>query len=290
MNTYKHTEISGIVIEATDDKNILNIDHDFIKTELKKHGYLLFRNFDTSIEIYSKFVNNLSSRTTLDPARQFFSENAQLVDAGKSAIGLHIENGLGPVIPDFCWFYCKLAPDQGSQTTLCDGKVVYENMKEELKKIFDTTITYSRNIPEQIWKTYIAHELGNQIAPNNIDASHLKQIEEKIENLTVTLNEDNSIKYKFEISPVLNQDETPYFANSILGPSYNYEKPEIILKNGDLIDETFKDELSRFTEQFTVNVGWNDGDIVLIDNKRVMHGRREILTNKREIYNALSFS
>ena len=41
-------------------------------------------------------------------------------------------------------------------------------------------------------------------------------------------------------------------------------------------------------ESVTEEVPWQDGDILLVDNCRTMHGRRRIEDTRRTIYNALS--
>ncbi|WP_164705342.1 TauD/TfdA family dioxygenase, partial [Pseudomonas viridiflava] len=39
----------------------------------------------------------------------------------------------------------------------------------------------------------------------------------------------------------------------------------------------------------TYPVGWRDNDMVMIDNRRVMHGRQAIVDDRRRIFNALSY-
>tara|TARA_B110000211_G_C14083501_1_gene555653 strand:- start:2411 stop:3283 length:873 start_codon:yes stop_codon:yes gene_type:complete len=277
-----------IVSDKSDQLSSLNKSEIF--DLLDTHGYILFRGFDTSLKTFSEFVQKMSSKITLDPARKFHEKNAQRVDAGIEEVGLHIENGNGPIIPDLCWFYCKEAPERGSQTTVCDGKAVFENMPYELKQIFrKETITYSRNVSKDIWRAYIAHELGGQVAPEHITIDHLRVIQEKLPNLETIINEDGSLHYSFTVSPLLMKGNETYFANSILGPSFNYEKPTIKFSNGIEVNEYLVNDLKKLTDEFTENIEWKDGDMVLINNQRVMHGRRKITAKKREIYNALSF-
>lgn len=291
MKEYKYRKDNGLVIEAAENKDLLSLNKEFLKQKLKENGYVLLRGFHTDIEKFSALVNKTSSKTTLDPARVFHSENTQKVDAGTQAVGLHIENGVGPVIPDFCWFYCRLAPDKGSQTTVCDGKLVYQNLPAGIKEMFlKSAITYKRKLPEKIWKTYISHELNINSAEEEINETHLAGIRNGIPGLDVKINADKTLDYSFRIKAILQHEEEHFFANSILGPSYNYEKPLILFDDGNLLSDSLKNNLEEITDQYTEDIDWEDGDIVMIDNKRVMHGRREIITDKREIFNALSFN
>ncbi len=79
------------------------------------------------------------------------------------------------------------------------------------------------------------------------------------------------------------------WANSIFGPSYNYEKPRITFADGSELPGWLLAELERVTEEVTEDIEWQDGDLALIDNTRVMHGRRAIEDTDRTIYNAQSY-
>jgi hypothetical protein len=79
------------------------------------------------------------------------------------------------------------------------------------------------------------------------------------------------------------------WANSIFGPSYNYEAPKITFSNGDDIPPSLVEEMRTLTADLTEDIDWHSGDIALIDNTRVMHGRRTIMDPGRLIFNALSY-
>jgi alpha-ketoglutarate-dependent taurine dioxygenase len=80
------------------------------------------------------------------------------------------------------------------------------------------------------------------------------------------------------------------FANSILGPSNNYETPRISFADDTDIPVPLLEEIATVTEKCTGEVAWNDGEVVIVDNTRVMHGRRAIVDPKRTIYNAQSYA
>lgn len=280
------------IIRPIDNNNDINsINEELLTNKLNNNGYVILRGFNTSIQKFSDFVKRNSSKITLDPAREFHSESAQKVDAGTDKVGLHLENGNGPLIPDYCWFYCNTAPIKKSPTTVCDGKIIHTNLPPHLLSIFkkNNTIIYSRNVAESVWKKYVSHQLHLIVTPEEVTEEHLALIQKQLPNLTFKINADGSLFYQFETSPIINRNTEKFFANSILGPSFNYEKPIIKFKNGLEISEGIKKELTTLTDKYTIDINWEKGDILLIDNKRVMHGRSEIKCNHREIFNALSF-
>jgi hypothetical protein len=79
------------------------------------------------------------------------------------------------------------------------------------------------------------------------------------------------------------------WANSIFGPSYNYETPRITFGDGREIPADLLDEMRGLTDELTRDIEWKNGDVVMIDNTRVMHGRRAITDPDRTIFNALSY-
>ncbi|WP_371833244.1 TauD/TfdA family dioxygenase [Vibrio sp.] len=111
-------------------------------------------------------------------------------------------------------------------------------------------------------------------------------------NTEITLNIDGSIHYKFTVSALQTSlvNDKVSFANSILGPSFNYEKPKITIANTERpIADDILEEIKSVTQEHTIPIEWNDNDFVLIDNRRVMHGRDEIVDSRRKIFNALSY-
>lgn len=79
------------------------------------------------------------------------------------------------------------------------------------------------------------------------------------------------------------------WANSIFGPSCNYEAPESRFADGRQIPAGVLGELTGITEALTEEISWQDGDVVLIDNSRVMHGRRAITGSRRTIVKRAEF-
>ena len=266
------------------------MDSDVLRTcenTLKRDGWVLLRGFDHNITIFSELVAHYCSKLTFDPARQYCDKSTQKVDAGTGAIGLHIENGNTPFPPDLVGFYSKKSANFGSQTTICDGSAVFQALSDELKLKFSQTLTVSRTLPEQLWKSYAVNEHPAINNIDEVDASHIDEILAVLPNHRGRLNEDGSLYYQLDISPVIASQLSNQiaFANAILGPSLNYEAPHYKFADGSDISAGLKQELESIAEEFTLEISWRDGDMTLIDNKRVMHGRRAISDQaNRELY------
>lgn len=298
LNVVPHTKHAGGIVAVNEPIEITSVGRDVLIDQLAQHGYLVLRGFATNINAFSRLVRQTSGRISLDPARSFSGGTAQKVDAGTGPVGLHCENGNSPFWPELCWFYCEREPSLGSQTTICDGYLVYDNLNPEARDAFAAQdIVYSRRVPEDLWKTYALHALaGQEDGPKHLDQvtiEHLWNLMSAKEGSNITLNEDRSIHYRFR-TPAVRQSAISgaarlAFANSIFGPSYNYETPVISFADGTPIPVDLLAEVDAVCDRHTHEVGWHTGDVVLIDNTRVMHGRRRIEDTGRVIYNALSY-
>jgi alpha-ketoglutarate-dependent taurine dioxygenase len=250
---------------------------DLIQESLSKQGWVLLRGYDFNVNSFSDLMHVLCGDLTFDPARDFASKDAQVVDAGTAAVGLHIENGNTPLPPDIVAFYSALSASKGSQTTICDGHALYHALSDSQRELFSNDMTVSRFLPDQMWKRYVATALkmGDWQSATLHD---LKRFCSVVPNQSFEPAADGGIYYQLRFSPILNDNFSglPSFANAILGPSYNYAAPVYRFADGSEMPESMKDELEALAEKFTEEVQWQDGDVVVIDNKRVMHGRREI--------------
>ena len=254
-----------------------------IKQALTNHGWVLLRNESYTLESFSTLMHELCVELTFDPARQFGSKETQKVDAGTTAVGLHIENGNTALPPDIVAFYSALSAKKGSQTTVCDGVEVYQQLPEELKELFFQPMTVSRQLSKSIWQRYVATAFSIE------NPDDLQGFIEKIPGQkAVDIDDEGRIEYTLTINPIRDDNlaSLPAFANAILGPSYNYQPPIYRFANQQIVTENIKETLTALCEKYTQEVMWKDGDVVVIDNKRMMHGRREILVplESRKLY------
>ena len=299
LTTSPHTAHAGLIVTPEGPQALTTLQPEVLKQWLITHGYLVLRGFEHSIDGFSRLVRQSSSRISLDPARSFDGDTAQKVDAGLGAVGLHCENGNSPFWPDLCWFYCQVPPTRGSQTTLCDGNAVYRHLNPEHRAAFsERDIQYARRVEAIKWKTYAFHALAQgNTAPASVESVTLQDLMSLTAGDTgaqIELNDDGSITYRFRTPAIRNsrlaREAGLSFANSIFGPSNHYEAPRITYADGEPIDPQLLQAVDAVCERFTVDVGWQHGDVVLIDNTRVMHGRRAIDDPARTIFNALSYA
>lgn len=257
-----------------------------LRERLAEDGWALLRGFDVDMAAFSALTARVCRRITFDPARAMAEDNTQKVDAGLGPIGLHIENGNTPVCPDVVLFYSARAAFEGSQTTICDGREVAARFDEDRRARWSRPVTVRRRLPELLWKRYLANEHPAISRPEEVREEHILQFQAAIPNQSFRLNEDGSLDYGLTISPIRASSLSggAGFANAILGPSHNYEPPTYAFADGEVVGADEIEELRAIAEDCTHEINWQDGDVAVIDNTRVMHGRRAIVDAERQLF------
>ena len=272
--------------EGADTRTIDAASIAAIKTHLFEDGWAMLRGFDVDMAAFSDLTAQLCKTITFDPAREYSEKNTQMVDAGLGPIGMHIENGNTPVCPDIVTFFCTRAAFEGSQTTICDGRAVFDRLDETQKARWSQKMTVKRRLPEELWKRYLANEHPMISRPEEVRHEHILQFKAAIPDQDFTLNDDGSLDYELKVCPVRPSvlSNGQGFANAILGPSHNYEPPVYTLEDGSNVSVDEIEALRTIAETCTVEINWQDGDIAVIDNTRVMHGRRAIRDQDRRLF------
>ncbi|NDY91827.1 AMP-binding protein [Ideonella livida] len=289
-----HAGSRGLLLLAPPGSSVQALAPAPLLSRLAQAGFVLLRGYGPTMDDFSDLVRRLSRRITLDPARSFGGQGgvAQKVDAGLDAVGLHCENGNSPFMPDLCWFYCEQGPRTGSQTTVCDGQRVWAALSAPARQAFlQQDIVYSRRVEEDKWKRFAFHMLGGAKPLAHITVDDLVAQAGDPQRTRISLEADGAIQYRFQVGAVHTTlfGDGLAFANSLLGPSYHYERPRITFADGRALPADLLAEVQQVTEALTENIDWQTGDVVLIDNTRVMHGRRAIDDPSRRIFNALSY-
>ena len=260
---------------------------DRILDDLTRDGWTLLRGFRPDMDGFGDLVGRLCARVTFDPARSHTTDKPQMVDAGLGPIGLHIENGNTPRCPDIVCFFAERAAFEGSQTTICDGVAVWNGFDDARKARWSQKMTVERILPEALWKRYLANEHPALSDPSQVTMEHVLQFQQAVPGQTFELHDDGSLTYRLTVDPVRGSafgGDALGFANAVLGPSHNYQPPRYRLADGSEVGTDEIEEIREIAESCTHEINWQDGDIAILDNTRVMHGRRAIADANRNLF------
>ncbi|MDA7713985.1 TauD/TfdA family dioxygenase [Candidatus Pelagibacter sp.] len=268
----------GTVYEALNDRHINKLNIIKIKKEFNEKGLILLRNFQFNVDELNKFTDNFSLAYANDAIRRkkrFEKKNIRNVDSGLKKIDLHSEASFSPSVPDLIWFICISPPQKkGGKTILCDGIKLWDSLDLKTREFFlANQIHYKLKIP---FENKIFNKKSRKwLLP-------YPGVENCIINYKKSLIEFNYFRFAAETS---RQNDKLAFANHLFVTLKS--EPQIIsrtLRSGKEIPKKIIQEIKNKSQKLTFKINWSKNDIIMIDNKRFLHGREKISENdKRDI-------
>ena len=289
-------------------KNWVNENKGFIESQLEEYGAVLFsglpiesaEDFDLFVSSFNyntfTYEGSLSNAVRINRTNKVFTAN----EAPKEIeIFLHHEMAQTPIYPKNIFFFCKSASLNGGQTPLCRSDDLYAAILKEdaglLTKFQENGVIYNSvmsNGDELIsgqgrsWQKTLGVISKDEAAIRLNDLGYSWNWIEG-DNLSVTTKTFEAIK---EL-----KDGSKSFFNQVLAASLGWKKNSeddllpVKFGNGDEIPEASIQMISELAKSLTLLRHWKDNDILLIDNYRVMHGRKPFSGEKaREVLVSLT--
>lgn len=262
----------------------LNLDE--VIALFKQHGALLFRGFAVDVPSFRDFSNRLGvfrAHGGVFPVREDVDKDAaiQTVEAGAMPLPPHAELRWGPFSPELVFFYCERAPKARGETTLYDGRQVRARLSTATRALLDgKTLRFRYDAPPVYdWRRMLdARDIPEATARlaaldnTRYGASH----EHRFDGDTLHL------EYRIPVFTPTHFSEERAFCSGLLSGYGAHASWD----DGTPVPLPLKRELFMACESVVVALAWRDGDFVMIDNTRVMHGRRawDAAGGERRIY------
>ncbi len=187
--------------------------------------------------------------------------------------------------PQLFWFYCQKPSLTGGHTNVCDGQQLFASLPPDVQGIFlNRSLVYTRFHTPSTWR-----ELYRVETPEELDAFLTQQ------NKMVMWEADQSVWVHFEAPAVRLRDGVPVFINSFLPFALrqihtpDQTRARVTFADGYPLGPELVEQVRSCAESLTRFVEWEQGDIALLDNTRMMHGRRELLPEEqRKVFIRLS--
>jgi alpha-ketoglutarate-dependent taurine dioxygenase len=252
---------------------VSELDRDQIIALFEKHGVLLFRGFEIAPEKLSAITDRFTEFYAGDAVRRaprFGQRMIRDVDSGHSEVPLHSEASFAASWPEIVWFYCSVPPVAGGSTTVCDGARLWQSLSGNTQAAFLA----------QPLRYEVAIEMGES-------ASHgIEPWPSKSPGVSGHINWDTGVISLAILRYAVHETRTPgslCFANHLLANGEPQVK-KLTMADGTPIGPEALSEIKSIGEKLTFEVRWESRDLVMLDNIRVMHGRRAYDNNiKRDI-------
>jgi alpha-ketoglutarate-dependent taurine dioxygenase len=288
IKTAPITEEFGTTLFCTADVDICDLDRDKVIDSFKSSSLLLFRGFDVDTEKFKAFTelfsNNFVSYVGGAYSREMINGDKTLlsVTGGKLRFGVpfHGEMYYRKQRPDILWFYCATPAVKDGETTVCDGIQVYKELSSSTQKLLtQQRLKYIRTYPADVWqKIYQTDDLS--VVEKACDDNDMQLV----------VNPDESITTEYVSSAIQPSrcGNNKVFINNIL-PVVEQElkggnSSIVRFEDGSTLPEDIINEIKDVTDRLTYLVSWQKGDILMVDNTRLLHGRRSFSDDQRDIY------
>ena len=279
-----------------------------IESQLDEYGAILFsdlpvenaEDFDLFVSAFKydtfTYEESLSNAVRINKTNKVFTANEA---PSEIEIFLHHEMAQTPMYPKNIFFFCKSASQYGGETPLCRSDYLYaELLKEDANLIskFEKNGVIYNSVMSNGDELFSGQGRSWQ---KTLGVSFKEEAELKLQELGYSwhwLEDDNlsvTTKTLKAIKELKNGKKS--FFNQVLAASLGWKKNKdndispVRFGNGEEICNSSLQMISSLAELLTLQRNWKDQDILLIDNYRVMHGRKPFSGEKnREVLVSLT--
>lgn len=294
------SEFPGIIPGGGDLAAFLSANKGAVDAALVDTGALLFRGFDVpdplafdaAIEGYGEagftYEDSLSNAVRTNVTPRVFTANEA---PPTTEIFLHHEMAQTPLYPAKLFFYCEIAPGSGGATPLCRSDWVLERLAEQspdfVARLEAEGVRYTNVMPG-------SDDSGSgqgRSWRSTLSVSDESEAEARLQELGYSWEwlEDGSLRVTTAALPAVRtlEDGRKTFFNQLIAAfrgwadSRNDPNKAITFGGGGPITSKDMAPAIALADEFTHDLAWQAGDVALIDNFSVMHGRRPFEGKRR---------
>jgi alpha-ketoglutarate-dependent taurine dioxygenase len=283
------------VAAGTKPHVVEGISPDAVLEGLAESGSVLIRGAENTVEDFERLsaqvMTPMVHQATGTDERDIVNADGttSTVNKGKDAIPFHREGSYAPGGPDLLVLYCVTPAASGGATTLCDGALLLESLSPSTRTFVDgARLRWSWDAPPERWQPTLRTESKEEAeVAIEYGAAHLP----KGEQLTASFVGD-VLRGAYVTSCVIESKLGGHgtFANSLLiyhlraGSEYfARDLFSVSLEDGSPFPADVLAEIGQVADEITYEVDWRHGDILAIENTRMMHGRRAFTDPARRV-------
>lgn len=256
-----------------------------VMAPLRQSGAVLLRGFTSTLAEFQRFTgkfcpdfHQVGTRRALEDTQS--DGHTSEVPLRNFNLFAHSEGTYRPFPPppELCFFNCLQAPtSKGGETLLFDGVLFLNKLPEELRQRFEQQgLIYEAVWETQRWQTEFRVDSLDEL--DQLLANH-PQCSYRI------LGDDIEVRCQV---PAIQESlgRQAAFANGLLAhlphiphPGWKdrnaYSKPtnRVLFGDGEEISDALINTLIDIQDEIVVAHSWQGDDLLILDNKRTMHGR-----------------
>lgn len=261
--------------------------------QAREFGTVLFRGFpletDQDLDAFIRafdypnfpYEESLSNAVRVNRTERVFTANEAPPDV---TICLHHEMAQTPVYPGRLFFFCEQPAETGGATPLCRSDILFDRLESEFpdfmadcesKGLLYTSIMPAENDPTsgmgRSWQS-------------TFRAESREEAEERLKGLGYSWEwlPDGCLRCTTPVLQAVMEVEPgrKTFFNQLIAAFHGWKDSRndptkaIAFGDGSPLNPETMDAVARIAEGLTFDVPWQKGDVALVDNRIVMHGRR----------------
>lgn len=271
-----------------------------IKQQLDQTGAVLFRGFglhsDAEFDQFIRafdwpnftYAESLSNAVRRNRTERVFTANEA---PSEVSIFLHHEMAQTPIYPSRLFFFCEKPAEDGGATPVCRSDWLLEQLQTEVPDFVaecgSKGVKYSQTMPGQ---EDLTSGQGRSWR-STLSADDRLSAEAKLQSLGYQWSwlADDALSVTSPALPAIRtlHDGSRSFFNQLIAAFFGWQdarnqgSKSICFGDDTPIDVEAMQTAVALAEGLTVDLNWQQGDVALVDNLRVMHGRRPFLGTRR---------
>lgn len=287
-------------ITAPPSARIETIDAAWLRSAVRERGAVLLRGYRADVPAFERLVGSIADVPLVQAGgreRSSTSDVVQQVNPGAEAIGPHCENAFTPARPDLALFLCERPAAAGGETTITDGATVARDLVAAMPDFAGTRVQYRGVYKPEVWKRMFG--TGRPAAARAALAGlRLMLARSGVVSFDFDLSDDGVLSYEYVTPPlVVCRRGERVFADSYAGfptapPRDGGSRPDAVwvtTADGRPYPEHVQKAIRSTLESHTHDVALAPGDVLVVDNWSVLHGRRRF-TGTRIMHAAFAYA
>ncbi|MBL6706050.1 MAG: TauD/TfdA family dioxygenase [Planctomycetaceae bacterium] len=261
--------------------------------QIREAGTVFFRGFPLSTDQdFDRFIrafdypnfryeDSLSNAVRVVRTERVFTANEAPPNV---TICLHHEMAQTPVYPSRLFFFCEHPAEQGGATPLCRSDILFERLLSEFPEFVDDCETkgllYTNIMPAENDPT---SGMGRSWQ-STFRAETRDEAEQQLQKLGYSWEwlPNGCLRSTTPVLPAVMEVEPGRrtFFNQLIAAFHGWKDSRndptkaVTFGDGSLLNPETMDRVAVIAEELTFDVPWQKGDVALVDNRVVMHGRR----------------
>ena len=273
-----------------------------IDARLAREGTVLLRgfdvasaqDFDAAVESYGEdgftYARSLSNAVRVNLTPRVFTANEAPPEV---EIFLHHEMAQTPLFPSKLFFCCLIAPGGGGATPVCRSDRLLDRLKalqpDMVARFREHGVRYTNTMPG----ADDASSGQGRSWRSTLSATTRDEAEARLAELGYTWSwqADGSLRVTTPALPAIRDlgDGSESFFNQLIAAfrgwkdARNDPAKSVTYGDGANIDAAQLQSAIEIADELSVDLAWQQGDVALLDNYRVMHGRRPYTGARRVV-------